>query len=236
LRSASNCGEPNAGGGAERNCEVEIDQIRRHTSEVRATRWYARGGYPEAWALRNGPGEWQRKAIILQMFDHVIADGSASRQAASEAGMHLSFIESRVSPDLLLQRSGCCGEKEAQHLCGSPGHSTPVRFILAPAARSEAVIRERSLRAQMLIHRDDRSILSHTHSGVHAARRGRTDDVHADELAYLRLPLRAEQFGGKWRCFERGPGRVSHRCSRLGTGEYRGYTDDETSGAALSAV
>jgi hypothetical protein len=38
------------------------------------------------------------------MVNHVVADGSADRQAASEAGMDLSFIERRVSLDLLLQR------------------------------------------------------------------------------------------------------------------------------------
>src|SRR5215207_10821202 len=32
-----------------------VDQIRRHSSEVRSTGWHVGGGYPEARALRDGP-------------------------------------------------------------------------------------------------------------------------------------------------------------------------------------
>jgi hypothetical protein len=142
------------------------------------------------------------------MVDHFVAGGSADRQTASEAGMDLAFTGSRVALDLLLQRSGCRREQEAEHLRGSSGHSAAVRLKSAAATRTEAVIRERSLRAQMLVDRNDRSVLSDTESGKHATSDEWTDAVRADERARLLLPLRAQQVGGEGRSSERGRGKL----------------------------
>jgi len=106
--------------------------------------------------------------------------------------MGLSFVESRVSLDLLFQRSGCRGEQEAQHYHGSSGYSASVRLILAAATFTEAVSRKRSLCAQMLVDPKDRPVLRHTEGGKYASRCEGRDSVRADQPACLLLPLRAQ--------------------------------------------